>query len=174
MLVGINLLREGLDIPEVALVGILDADKEGYLRSRTSLIQTIGRAARNVNGRCILYANKMTPSMKLAIGETERRREAQQIYNTEHGITPQTIIRSLESPLAALLNRSEVLVPKKGKNDSSADVPDIALDQIPAQLKKLRLRMKAHSSKLQFEEAAQVRDALRKLEAYAFSVSGAL
>ena len=88
--------------------------------------------------------------------------------------TPQTIIRSLESPLATLLNRSEVLVPKKGKNDSSADVPDIALEQIPAQLKKLRLRMKAHSSKLQFEEAAQVRDALRKLEAYAFSVSGTL
>ncbi len=174
VLVGINLLREGLDIPEVALVGILDADKEGYLRSRTSLIQTIGRAARNVNGRCILYANKMTPSMRVAIDETERRRAAQQKYNTEHGITPQTIIRSLESPLATLLNRSEVLVPKKGKNDSSADVPDIALEQIPAQLKKLRLRMKAHSSKLQFEEAAQVRDALRKLEAYAFSVSGTL
>ena len=116
VLVGINLLREGLDIPEVALVGILDADKEGYLRSRTSLIQTIGRAARNVNGRCILYANKMTPSMKVAIAETERRRAAQQEYNEAHGITPQTIIRSLESPLAAVLNRSEVLVPKRGKN----------------------------------------------------------
>ena len=174
VLVGINLLREGLDIPEVALVGILDADKEGYLRSRTSLIQTIGRAARNVNGRCILYANKMTPSMKVAIAETERRRAAQQEYNEAHGITPQTIIRSLESPLAAVLNRSEVLVPKRGKNDSSADVPDIALDQIPAQLKKLRVRMKGHSQKLQFEEAAKVRDELRKLEAYALSVSGTL
>lgn len=174
VLVGINLLREGLDIPEVALVGILDADKEGYLRSRTSLIQTIGRAARNVNGRCILYANKMTPSMRIAIDETERRRAAQQKYNEEHGITPQTIIRSLESPLAAVLNRSEVLVPKKGSSDSSADVPDIALDQIPAQLKKLRARMKGHSEKLQFEEAAKVRDELRKLESYALSVSGTL
>lgn len=174
VLVGINLLREGLDIPEVALVGILDADKEGYLRSRTSLIQTIGRAARNVNGRCILYANKMTPSMRVAIDETERRRAAQQKYNEEHGITPQTIIRSLESPLAAVLNRSEVLVPKKGSSDSSADVPDIALDQIPAQLKKLRARMKGHSQKLEFEEAARVRDELRKLESYALSVSGTL
>lgn len=174
VLVGINLLREGLDIPEVALVGILDADKEGYLRSRTSLIQTIGRAARNVNGRCILYANKVTPSMKLAMDETERRRKAQQAYNEQMGITPQTIIRSMDSPLAAVLNRAEVLVPKKGKSDSSADTPDIALDQIPAKLKKLRAQMKAHSQKLEFEQAAQVRDELRKLESYALSVSGTL
>lgn len=174
VLVGINLLREGLDIPEVALVGILDADKEGYLRSRTSLIQTIGRAARNVNGRCILYANKVTPSMKLAMDETERRRSAQQAYNEQMGITPQTIIRSMDSPLAAVLNRAEVLVPKKDKADSSADTPDIALDQIPAKLKKLRAQMKAHSQKLEFEQAAQVRDELRKLEQYALSVSGTL
>ncbi|MED5370122.1 MAG: excinuclease ABC subunit UvrB [Myxococcota bacterium] len=174
VLVGINLLREGLDIPEVALVGILDADKEGYLRSQTSLIQTIGRAARNVNGRCILYGDKITPSMKAAIDETNRRREVQLAYNEQHGITPQTIKRSMDSPLAAVLNRAEVLVPDKKKKGKGDKTPDIALDQIPARLKTLRAKMKAHSAKLEFEQAAQVRDELRELEAYALSVSGTL
>ena len=104
VLVGINLLREGLDIPEVALVAVLDADKEGFLRNHTSLVQTIGRAARNVDGRAILYADKVTKSIRSAMGETERRRDKQREYNLAHGITPETIRKSVESPLAALLD----------------------------------------------------------------------
>ena len=115
VLVGINLLREGLDLPEVALVCVLDADKEGFLRSGTSLIQTIGRAARNVEGRVVLYADSVTPSMREAMEETERRRAKQMAYNTEHGITPTTIRKNVDSPLATLLNADYVKVPKDAK-----------------------------------------------------------
>ena len=110
VLVGINLLREGLDLPEVSLVAILDADKEGFLRSGGSLIQTVGRAARNVNGRAIMYADKMTDSMRLAIGETERRRTIQEAYNQEHGITPASIVKSIDEVMSSIYERDYVTV----------------------------------------------------------------
>ena len=177
VLVGINLLREGLDLPEVALVAILDADKEGYLRSERSLIQTIGRAARNVEGRCILYADKITDSMQASIDETERRRKIQEAYNAEHGITPETIIKAIESPLGQLLMGEGVTAPKN-REEQASEAPegfeDIELEDIPKRLKKLRTEMKAHSQKLEFEQAAQVRDRLRALESWALSLSGEL
>ena len=176
VLVGINLLREGLDLPEVALVAILDADREGYLRSERSLIQTIGRAARNVEGRCILYADKVTASMKLAIDETNRRREIQEKWNAENGITPETIRRAIESPLAQLLSDT-VEVPKDRKEQAAAapdGFEDLELEDIPKRLKTLRAEMKAHAQKLEYEAAARVRDQLRLLEQYALELSGEL
>jgi len=161
ILVGINLLREGLDLPEVALVAVLDADKEGFLRSATSLIQTIGRAARNVEGRVILYADRETPSMQTAMGETSRRRAKQEAYNEKHGITPQTIIKNIDSPLAALLDADYVTPPKKGAASASGEV---RLDEIPAMLKRLRTDMKSAASKLEFERAASIRDEIKRLE----------
>ena len=161
ILVGINLLREGLDLPEVALVAVLDADKEGYLRSTTSLIQTIGRAARNVDGRVILYADRMTPSMEMAIGETDRRRAKQEAYNAEHGITPQTIRRNIDSPLAQLLAGDYVTPPKGNPRASDGEV---RLDEIPAMLKRLRAEMKGAAARLEFEKAAATRDEIKKLE----------
>jgi excinuclease ABC subunit B len=172
VLVGINLLREGLDLPEVALVGILDADKEGFLRSGTSLIQTIGRAARNAEGRVILYADTVTPSMRLAIGETDRRRAKQMAYNAEHGITPQTILKNIDSPLAALLDADYVKVPKD--KTELASMPDVSVEQIPAQLKRLRSEMKAAAAKLDFERAAELRDRIRSIESLAMNLGGDL
>ena len=173
VLVGINLLREGLDIPEVALVAILDADKEGYLRSERSLIQTIGRAARNVEGRCILYANKVTDSMQAAIDETARRREIQEAYNLEHGITPQTIVRDIEAGLFATLSDT-VEVPTKEEKPAPEGFEELSLDQIPKTLKRMRAQMKARAQKLEFEQAAELRDQLRQLERYAMELSGEL
>jgi excinuclease ABC subunit B len=167
ILVGINLLREGLDLPEVALVAVLDADKEGYLRSATSLIQTIGRAARNVEGRVILYADRETPSMRTAMGETSRRRAKQEAYNEKHGITPQTIIKNIDSPLAALLDADYVTPPKKGAASSSGEV---RLDEIPAMLKRLRTDMKSAAGKLEFERAASIRDEIKRLEELAMKL----
>ncbi len=167
ILVGINLLREGLDLPEVALVAVLDADKEGYLRSATSLIQTIGRAARNVEGRVILYADRETPSMRVAMGETSRRRAKQEAYNEKHGITPQTIIKNIDSPLAALLDADYVTPPKKSTASSSGEV---RLDEIPAMLKRLRTDMKSAASKLEFERAASIRDEIKRLEELAMKL----
>ncbi len=168
ILVGINLLREGLDLPEVALVAVLDADKEGFLRSGTSLIQTIGRAARNVEGRVILYADRVTESMELAIGETSRRRVKQMAYNEEHGITPTTIIKNMDSPLAALLDADYVKVPKDAKE--LATLPGVTIEAIPGQIRRLRAEMKTAAGQLEFERAAELRDCIRKLEEMALQL----
>ena len=168
VLVGINLLREGLDIPEVALVAVLDADKEGFLRNNTSLVQTIGRAARNVDGRCILYADKVTPSMASAMDETARRREKQLAYNEAHGITPETIRKAVESPLAALLDGERVLA----RTDSRplleiAGEGEIDPKTLGNKLKTLRKKMREHAQRLEFERAAELRDRVRELESWA-------
>ena len=168
VLVGINLLREGLDLPEVALVCVLDADKEGFLRSGTSLIQTIGRAARNVEGRVVLYADSVTPSMREAMEETERRRAKQMAYNTEHGITPTTIRKNVDSPLATLLNADYVKVPKDAKE--MAALPQVSIEQLPAQIRRLRGEMKEAAARLEFERAAELRDRVRKLEELALQM----
>lgn len=163
VLVGINLLREGLDLPEVSLVCVLDADKEGFLRNERSLIQTIGRAARNANGQVILYADTVTASMQQAISETQRRRKIQEAYNLKHGITPTTIYRSNESPLAALISGDFVDVPVEGdspKERANALSPENAEKMIA----RLRKEMKQASAKLEFERAAELRDRIRAIE----------
>ena len=161
VLVGINLLREGLDLPEVSLVAILDADKEGFLRSSTSLIQTIGRAARNLNGTVILYADRMTDSLKQALEETNRRRATQEAYNTEHGIEPKTIVKDIASPLLALSNLdyhdAAFLPPRVGE----VDVTDPA--SLAKAIAELEKQMKAAAKRLEFEEAAQIRDRIKEL-----------
>jgi excinuclease ABC subunit B len=161
VLIGINLLREGLDLPEVSLVAILDADKEGYLRSARSLIQTIGRAARNVNGRALLYADNMTGSMTQAIGETERRRAKQVAYNKVHGITPETIRKNIDDVLGEALAREFVPVPK----DKAADEPILYLDDVgfERELAKFDKQMRDHASRMEFESAAALRDRILKL-----------
>lgn len=155
VLIGINLLREGLDLPEVSLVAILDADKEGFLRSETSLIQTIGRAARNEHGRVLLYAQKITGSMERAIKTTTDRRALQEAYNTKHGITPTTTKRSLDENLkledpAELYNRS-----KKAKTLPAAERKKL--------IEELNLKMREAAKKLEFEEAARLRDEIAKI-----------
>jgi excinuclease ABC subunit B len=162
VLVGINLLREGLDMPEVSLVAILDADQEGFLRSDRSLIQTIGRAARNAEGRVVLYADRITPSMHLAMGETERRRAKQMSYNEEHGITPTTIVKSFESPLSAILDADYVKVPRE--KEEVAELPELTLEALPMAIQRLRAEMKAAAARLDFERAAELRDRVRGLE----------
>ena len=160
VLIGINLLREGLDIPECALVAILDADKEGYLRSRTSLIQTIGRAARNVNGRVLLYADTITNSLYFAISETNRRRTKQQEYNTKHGITPETVIKRIADILDSVYekgDRVEVDADGKGSNMVGKNIRQTISD--------LEQAMQNAAANLEFEEAARIRDEIRRLEA---------
>ncbi len=164
VLVGINLLREGLDLPEVSLVAILDADQEGFLRSETSLIQTIGRAARNVEGKAILYADRETGSMQRALGETNRRRAKQAEYNREHGIEPQTIIKDIASPLLAMANQ-DYFDPRRAMGlvaDGGSDEPDddLSLNKLITELEK---RMRAAAKGLEFEEAAALRDRIREL-----------
>ena len=159
VLVGINLLREGLDLPEVSLVGILDADKEGFLRSERSLIQTIGRAARNVNGTVILYADTVTDSMKRAIGETDRRRRLQAAFNKKHGITPQTIVKSLGSRLVEVYDADYVTVPVVAEQGEKY-IPE----EIPKFVQRLKKEMKRAADNLEFEKAAELRDRIRELE----------
>jgi excinuclease ABC subunit B len=164
VLVGINLLREGLDIPEVSLVAVLDADKEGYLRSTRSLIQTIGRAARNVNGRVLLYADSITDSMQRAIDETNRRRQIQQRYNQEHGVTPASIQKAVGSPLIEIYEADYTTV-SLGIGDRRHK--DLAVHEIPAALGELRREMREAAEALEFERAADIRDQMRALEAVA-------
>jgi excinuclease ABC subunit B len=159
VLVGINLLREGLDIPEVSLVAILDADKEGFLRSTRSLIQTIGRAARNVNGSVILYADKETDSIRETLAETDRRREAQQRYNQEHGITPTTVVKRIHSIRDSIWERDYVTVPVAARRED-----EIPAHELPKLIDELRREMGLAAKALEFERAADLRDRIQELE----------
>ena len=161
VLIGINLLREGLDLPEVSLIAILDADKEGFLRNARSLIQTIGRAARHVNGRAILYADRMTGSMEVAIGETSRRRQKQLDHNAAHGITPETIRKNIDDVLGEALAREFVGVPKT----QVAEEPILYLDDagFEKEVAKLEKKMQTHAGRMEFEEAAALRDRILHL-----------
>ncbi len=171
VLVGINLLREGLDIPEVSLVAILDADKEGFLRAERSLIQTIGRAARNLNGRAILYADRITDSMKKAMSETERRRNKQIAFNLEHGITPKSIVKRIKDLIDGVYSE------KSGKEADKllmqkALVEDMSEKDVSREIKRLEKQMVEHAKNLEFEKAARVRDQLHMLKEQAFGAPG--
>jgi excinuclease ABC subunit B len=168
VLVGINLLREGLDLPEVSLVAILDADKEGYLRSERSLIQTIGRAARNINGTVLMYADAVTDSMKKAIDETNRRRGVQQEYNQTHGITPQTVQKAIAQPLIAACEADYVTVPLVEEGD---ETPVLDAAEAAKRVAALRQEMRQAAKQLEFERAAEIRDQIRALEARALGVN---
>jgi excinuclease ABC subunit B len=160
VLIGINLLREGLDLPEVSLVAILDADKEGFLRSAGSLIQTIGRAARHVEGRAILYADKMTDSMRKALGETDRRRTVQTAYNEEHGITPQSIISKVDMGLAHILKAEYGEI----EEAEVAGLPEFTSQaDVDAFIGKLEAEMRDAARKFEFEKAAKLRDSIKEL-----------
>ncbi len=164
VLVGINLLREGLDIPEVSLVAILDADKEGFLRSTRSLIQTIGRAARNAQGAVILYADQETDSIRETLSETNRRREIQGQYNEEHGITPQTIVKKISSLRDSIWEQDYVTVPTRGEERRRKE-DAIPAHELPALIESLRAEMKEAAKELEFERAAELRDRIAQLEA---------
>jgi excinuclease ABC subunit B len=164
VLIGINLLREGLDLPEVSLVAILDADKEGYLRSATALIQTMGRCARHIEGRAILYADCRTNSMNEAISETNRRREKQLAYNKENNITPLSIIKSVDMELAKIVEADYVTVPIDEAELDAAAANIKNEDQLAAVLQQLELQMREAAKKFEFEKAAQLRDRIRSLK----------
>jgi excinuclease ABC subunit B len=164
VLIGINLLREGLDLPEVSLVAILDADKEGFLRSSGSLIQTMGRAARHVQGRAILYADKMTDSMRRAIDETTRRREAQQAYNKENGITPTSILRPVDMALARILKAEYA-----DMTEEIETLPDLhSQEELDAHIARLETSMREAAQRFEFEKAAKLRDTIRDLRSKEF------
>jgi len=171
VLVGINLLREGLDIPEVSLVAILDADKEGFLRAERSLIQTIGRAARNVNGTAILYGDRITDSMKKAIGETERRRAKQIAHNEAHGITPRGVVKRIKDIIDGVYDPDEVKAELKAAEER-ARYEDMSEKQVAREIKRLEKLMLDHAKNLEFEQAAKVRDQLAKVKAQIFGASG--
>ena len=171
VLVGINLLREGLDIPEVSLVAILDADKEGFLRAERSLIQTIGRAARNLNGRAILYADTITDSMRRAMGETERRRRKQLAFNQEHGITPRGVVKRVRDLIDGVYSE------KSGQDESRLDPQALAVDEmsekdLAREVKRLEKAMFEHAKNLEFEKAARVRDQLARLKQQVLGAAG--
>ena len=174
VLVGINLLREGLDIPEVSLVAILDADKEGFLRSERSLIQTIGRAARNVSGKAILYADRVTDSMKKAIGETERRRARQITHNAEQGITPRSIVKRVRDLIDGVYSEKAGKEAQRLEQDAlqRAKVEDMSEKDIAREIKRLEKLMLEHARNLEFEQAARVRDQLGRLKDQAFGAHG--
>jgi excinuclease ABC subunit B len=166
VLVGVNLLREGLDLPEVTLVAILDADKEGFLRGTTSLIQTIGRAARNVDGRVIMYADKFTDAMRTAIAETERRREIQLAYNAEHGITPKSIVKGV-SDIVNLLGLGENVPGRAGRRAARsvrAQVEQRSIEELDQMLVDLEAEMFAAAEELRFEQAASLRDQIAEVQ----------
>jgi excinuclease ABC subunit B len=168
VLVGINLLREGLDLPEVSLVAILDADKEGFLRSAGSLIQTSGRAARNVNGRVIMYADKETDSMRAAIGETTRRRARQSAYNEEHGITPQSIVKSIDEVMSSVYER-DYMTPAATLDGTERFHNQQQLD---AYLAEKQEEMRAAAANLDFEKAAALRDEIKRLRSPELALPG--
>jgi excinuclease ABC subunit B len=164
VLVGINLLREGLDIPEISLVAILDADKEGFLRSTTSLIQTIGRAARNAEGHVIMYADKITASMQVAIDETARRRGIQDAYNKAHGITPATIKKAVRE----LISISKK-VDKKNGEQLEKDYESMSEKELRKLAEEVRKKMHAAAAELEFEKAAELRDKLVEINGYIYN-----
>ena len=168
VLVGINLLREGLDLPEVSLVAILDADKEGFLRSGGSLIQTSGRAARNVNGRVIMYADTVTASMKTAIAETERRRALQAAYNAEHGITPESVVREIDDVLSSVYERDYSTGPSLRESRETFRTQA----ELDAEISRLEAEMKSAAANLDFERAAAVRDTLKTLRSRELGLTG--
>jgi excinuclease ABC subunit B len=174
VLVGINLLREGLDIPEVSLVAILDADKEGFLRAERSLIQTIGRAARNASGKAILYADVITKSMKKAMDETLRRREKQMAYNEAHGITPRTIIKQVKDLIDGVYSEKSGQEAERLEQAAlqKAKVEDMSEKDIAKAIKQLEKQMMEHARNLEFEKAARVRDQLAILKEQAFGAPG--
>ena len=161
VLIGINLLREGLDLPEVSLVAILDADKEGFLRSGDSLIQTMGRAARHINGRALLYADKITDSMKRAMDETSRRREIQRRYNEDNNITPESIVRPLDMTLVAISEADYVKLPEEEVEEIVTGDPE----KIAESIARLEAEMREAAKKFEFERAAELRDKARELRA---------
>jgi excinuclease ABC subunit B len=172
VLVGVNLLREGLDLPEVSLVAVLDADKEGFLRGRTSLIQTIGRAARNVNGKVLLYADKVTQAIQEAMGETDRRRSIQLAYNEEQGITPETIVKGV-SDIAEFLALESPTVPKSKRRRGRKDVEGMAPGELERLIIELEEEMFAAAEELRFEYAAKLRDEIKELRRELVSAAGA-